>query len=111
MWTDLKYLFGLSINLEIASNNYAEYTAMVYALIMADLLGLKVVSIYTDSELVLTQVKGTAVCRNDILKQLLSRVHDLAFRFSNINLSFIEREYNTLADSLSKTAAEQTEHC
>jgi ribonuclease HI len=67
----MKFLFGMGFNLEIASNNYAEYSALLYSLVLSNILQLPSATIYTDSELILTQVKGTAMCRNDILKVLL----------------------------------------
>jgi len=48
------YLFGMSVCLDKVSNNYAEYSGMIYALVFSNLLELKSVNVYSDSELLVT---------------------------------------------------------
>jgi len=93
-----KFLFGVSMNLGNASNNYAEYCGMLYALIISNFFGQSATSIFSDSELVVTQVKGHAKVRNPILSTLVENIHDLLYSFRAVNLNYLERELNGTAD-------------
>ena len=71
-------------------------------MILSKVLGLKTINLLSDSELLVTQVKGTALCWDNVLKQLLEWIHEFVFQFDEINLNYIEREYNFVADYLSE---------
>jgi ribonuclease HI len=59
------------------TNNEAEYGAIIMGLTYLIALGVRNVTIRTDSQLVVKQVDGTYKCRKDTLKPLLERVHTL----------------------------------
>ena len=48
-----EFMFGMCIHLGISSNNYAEYSALMYTLIVSGILELKEIRVYSDSELVI----------------------------------------------------------
>jgi ribonuclease HI len=101
-----EFFFGVSLNLGIASNNYAEYTGLILAQLVFSMFKQKEVAIMTDSQLVVNQVKGIAKTRNFRLVELIKIVHTLAFQFRSMGLDYIERTNNTIADSLAKEASE-----
>lgn len=104
--TEREFLFGVSLNLGTASNNYAEYTGTILAQLIYSMFQQKEVSIMTDSQLVVNQVKGIAQTRNFRLVELIKVVHALAFKFNSMGLDYIERSSNTIADTLAKEASE-----
>lgn len=101
-----EFLFGICINLGIASNNYAEYSAFIFCLIYNYLLGQNRIRVYSDSELVVNQIKGNMKVRHPVLKRVIEQAHNLTLSFDEIHLNYIEREFNTAADAFAKEGAE-----
>ena len=64
-----------------ATNNEAEYCAIIMGLTYLIALSVNNVTIKTDSELVVKQVEGTYKCRKDTLKPLLERVRILKSKY------------------------------
>lgn len=93
---------------EQATNNVAEYTALIKALEKLLNLGLQdsEVEVRSDSELLVKQVNGVYKVRNPRLRPLYERVNGLLPRFKNIQMKWIQREENAEADDLSKRAYE-----
>jgi len=91
---------------EQATNNVAEYTALIKALEKALALGLEgsELEVRSDSRLLVQQVKGGYAVRASRLKPLHERVKGLLPRFKTVRLTWIEREENSEADALSKEA-------
>jgi ribonuclease HI len=87
------------------TNNMAEYIGMILAEIVLALLRKDSISIRTDSQLMVKQVKGTFRVRNVRLVSIVPIVHDLIKHFTEVDISWVRRDYNTMADLYSKKAA------
>jgi ribonuclease HI len=83
-----------------ATNNVAEYTALLMALEKASELGLRSVAVYSDSELMVKQFNGEYAVKNAELKGLHSEARSLARRFDSVTLAHIRRSENKRADQL-----------
>ena len=51
-------MFGMNLNLGIGTNNTSEYNAFILCLILSKILKLRKIAVYSDSELLVGQVKG-----------------------------------------------------
>lgn len=81
------------------TNNVAEYTAFIMALELAITHGIKHITIFGDSQLVIRQLTGKYKVRNYTLKQLHHESQQLMTRhFDTVALRFIPRKQNNLAD-------------
>ena len=87
-----------------ATNNQAEYRAVIAALEKALKLGAAEADIYLDSELVVKQVNGSYRVRNAALKPLYLKVKELAASFKDFRISHIPRQQNAEADALANKA-------
>ena len=87
-----------------ATNNIAEYKALVYALNEALNLKADEVIVHTDSELLFNQLRGTFKVKNENLKNLLDELHRLCKIFKKVEVKQIPREQNKEADQLAKNA-------
>lgn len=87
----------------IATNNIAEYTAVIRALEAAHQMGERRVHIKTDSQLVVRQLTGEYRVKDPELKQLKRRIDKLCFGLE-VQFEHIPREKNGEADALSKAA-------
>ena len=83
-----------------ATNNVAEYTALVRSLHDSIKLGAKSVQVYSDSELMVKQIKGEYRVKNPGLAPLFQQVSGLIARFDNFKIDHVHREKNKKADSL-----------
>src|SRR5204862_4092873 len=77
-----------------ATNNVAEYTALVHALARAAELGLKRLAIFSDSELMVKQMNGEYSVKNADLKELYDEARALRRRFETVSLSHVRRGDN-----------------
>lgn len=89
----------------IATNNTAEYNALIRGLEEALSLGIDEIEVYSDSELLIRQLKGVYKVRNQGLLPLYEKVLELLRKFKKYQLNHIGREENRLADSLAKEAS------
>jgi len=89
----------------LATNNIAEYSALIRALeFLKDKENLKI-NIFTDSELLVKQLKGLYKVKSKNLKNLYEKVISLLSLFE-YELHHIPREENKIADNLAKKAVE-----
>ena len=88
------------------TNNFAEYTGLIYALQEALIMGAKKVAVFTDSELVVKQVNGEYIVKDEDLKRLRKQVDHLSRGFEEITISHVDREENSSADKLANQAIE-----
>ncbi|KAL0462544.1 UNVERIFIED_CONTAM: hypothetical protein Slati_0142000 [Sesamum latifolium] len=88
-----------------ASNNEAEYEALVIGMRMAHETGVKHLLAYSDSQLVVKQVEGTYEAKEESMIQYLQQIADLKTKFHHFQIIQIPREENAKADSLSKLAS------
>jgi len=93
-----------------ATNNQAEYEALVQALQIAQKMdNIKSVECYLDSELIVKQLNGIYKTKSDNIKQLKLRVDFLMQSFEEISFHHIRREFNKIADKLVNIALDAVE--
>ncbi|MDD5438581.1 MAG: ribonuclease HI family protein [Candidatus Omnitrophica bacterium] len=95
-----KKLRELSKSIGTATNNVAEYTAVIYGLQEALFLRADEVDVYLDSELVAEQLGGTYRVKNEGLRPLFEQAVHLMQGFKKVNVKNIPRDKNTDADRL-----------
>lgn len=87
-----------------ATNNVAEYRAMLMALKAARAIGARSVRVYADSELVVRQVRGEYRVKSPDLIPLYEELMELVGGFRDFRVSHIPREKNRDADVLANEA-------
>ena len=87
-----------------ATNNEAEYEALLQGMAMVQKIGGKAMKVFSDSRLVVGQVKGELEARDVRMQEYLSQVMRLQSNFEFFNLTHIFRSGNTHADSLATLA-------
>lgn len=90
--------------LGIATNNIAEYEALVWGLENARALGVGELEVYADSELVVRQLTGEYRVRNAGLKPLYERAQSLMRTFDRVQVRYVPREENRAADQMANAA-------
>nr|GFA05928.1 reverse transcriptase domain-containing protein [Tanacetum cinerariifolium] len=93
-----------------ASNNEAEYEALVAGLWIATQMGVKNIQVNVDSKLVANQVLGTYVAKEDNMIRYLEIVKGLVSGFTTFSISQVPRSKNKQADALSKIASTSFAH-
>ena len=101
---DNKIIKEISQYIGEATNNIAEYTALIIALEEAKKLKASDLNIFTDSELMYKQIRGEYKLKNEKLKPLFDQVQKLAAGFKSIKLNHVLREKNKDADKLAVDA-------
>jgi ribonuclease H / adenosylcobalamin/alpha-ribazole phosphatase len=84
----------------VATNNVAEYSALVAGLERAVELGLDDVEVVADSELLVKQMRGEYRVKNDALRALSLEAAALARKLRRVEYRAVRREHNELADRL-----------
>ena len=87
-----------------ATNNVAEYTALIYALEEALLLKAKSLKINTDSQLLARQLNKIYKVKHAGIINLYNRAVHLLTGFEKVLIRHIPREENNLADNLATKA-------
>ncbi len=87
-----------------ATNNQAEYRAVIAALEKAIALGANQVEIYSDSELLVRQINGQYRVKKASLKPLYQRVKHLQNQLEGFTITHIPGEENTEAHNLANLA-------
>lgn len=93
--------------LGFATNNQAEYRALLAALHKADELGAHGVTCYLDSELIVKQLKGEYRVKDPELGRLFFQVQNLIKRFQSVSFHHVRREHNKEADALVNQALDE----
>ncbi|HZJ40889.1 MAG TPA: ribonuclease HI family protein [Candidatus Saccharimonadales bacterium] len=102
-----KVVAEISEYLGVATNNQAEYKALIAALKKAASLGASELECYLDSELVVKQLKREYKVKNKDLAPLFLEIHNLSFKFKQITYTHIPREQNQAADKLANEAMDK----
>jgi ribonuclease HI len=84
----------------VATNNVAEYRALIAGLERAVELALPEVEVVSDSELLVKQMTGVYRVKNEALRELSLEAAQLARRIGNVTYTAVRREHNELADRL-----------
>jgi len=87
-----------------ATNNQAEYRAVIAALEKAISLGADSVELNSDSELIVKQIKGQYRVKKETLRPLYENVMQLKSRLDNFRIRHVQRERNWEADKLANAA-------
>ncbi|KAK1679506.1 hypothetical protein QYE76_040354 [Lolium multiflorum] len=99
--TGEKGRYVLQIHFE-ATNNMAEYEALLHGLRIAKEIGIKHIICCGDPDLVAQQVAGTWNARNSVMAAYRDEVDEIAKYFLGYEVKYVRRDYNTAADMLSK---------
>ena len=94
----------ISESVGIATNNVAEYRALIRGLEEARALGTDTVEVYTDSELLTRQLSGQYGVHSPHLQPLYRRARALLRLFKSVTIHHIPRAQNQRADALAKAA-------
>jgi ribonuclease HI len=84
----------------VATNNVAEYSALIAGLEKALELAVPEVEVISDSELLVKQMTGEFRVKNAALRELSLEASQLARRLGNVSYRAVPREQNELADRL-----------
>ncbi len=90
-----------------ATNNVAEYTAVVEGLSLARELGARSVTLRSDSQLLVNQLTGRYRVKSPHLQPLHRRVRSLAAGFDGISFEHVPRERNAEADRLANEGVDR----
>ncbi|KAL0444230.1 UNVERIFIED_CONTAM: hypothetical protein Slati_2145700 [Sesamum latifolium] len=88
-----------------ASNNEAEYEALVRGMRMTHEAGARYLLAYSDSQLIVKQVVGTYEAKEESMIQYLQQIMELKTSFKHFQIIQIPREENIKVDCLSKLAS------
>jgi probable phosphoglycerate mutase len=84
----------------VATNNVAEYQALIAGLERAAQLGIEELEVISDSELLVKQMRGEYRVKNRGLIPLSIEAGQLARRVGSVRYTAVRREQNELADRL-----------
>jgi ribonuclease HI len=98
-WEQLKYVMQIHYK---ASNNGAEYEALIHGLRIAVSLGIKRLLAFGDSKVVIEQVNKDWDCVKDMMDAYCAEIRKLEGHFEVIEFQHVPRNNNVAADVLSK---------
>jgi ribonuclease H / adenosylcobalamin/alpha-ribazole phosphatase len=84
----------------VATNNVAEYRALIAGLEKAVEVGVRQLEVVSDSELLVKQMKGEYRIKNEALQELARQASRLARQIGRVRWTSVRREHNELADRL-----------
>jgi ribonuclease H / adenosylcobalamin/alpha-ribazole phosphatase len=84
----------------VATNNVAEYSALVAGLEKAVGIGVSELEVISDSELMVKQMRGEYRVKNEALRDLSAQASRLAGKLGSVSYKAVRREQNKLADQL-----------
>ena len=93
-----------------ATNNEAEYEALLVGMALVQRMVGKSIKLFSDSRLVVDQVRGEFEAKYERMQGYLSQVKFLQLKFDFFNLLHVPRSGNAHADSLAMLATSSTEH-
>ena len=91
-----------------ATNNVAEYRGLIAGLERALELGVDDLTVVSDSELMVKQMRGEYRIKNEALKNLAEEADRVAARLTRIRYTAVRREHNELADRLVNEALDRS---
>jgi len=100
-------------SLGIATNNYAEYQAIAFALEKTKALVGKAntkkyaLEIYLDSELAQKQLTGIYELKDEAIQKAFIQIWNLRIKFKSVQFIHIRREFNKQADALANQALDR----
>lgn len=104
-----RVLEEISESIGWATNNVAEYTALIRALERAQEMGARSVLVRSDSLLLVEQMRGVYRVKNEALRRLHARAQSAARAFEGVEYEHVRRERNKHADALANAAMDAAE--
>ena len=104
---DGKEVHTISKKIGIATNNEAEYQALIDGLNFCIDNSIKEIDVFLDSNLVVEQVNKNYKVKAENLKVLNSKVDELIQEFNFIKINHVYREENKRADQLANMALDK----
>ncbi|GJU13969.1 reverse transcriptase domain-containing protein [Tanacetum coccineum] len=105
----VEFTYAMRFRFE-ATNNEAEYEALIAGLRIAEQMGVKNLQANVDSRLVANQVNGSYVAKESGMVQYLEKVKGLTSNFKEFSIKQVPRSENKKADALSKIASTSFAH-
>ncbi|GJY06745.1 reverse transcriptase domain-containing protein [Tanacetum coccineum] len=105
----MEFTYALRFRFD-ATNNEAEYEALIAGLRIAEQMGVKNLQANVDSRLVANQVNGTYVAKEADMIRYLEKVKALTGSFKAFTIKQIPRSENKKADALSKISSTSFAH-
>jgi ribonuclease HI len=90
-----------------ATNNVAEYRALLLALERARALGCAEIEVYSDSELLVRQLQGRYQVKHPVLRALYTKARGRVAGFRRFQITHVPREENVEADALANRGIEE----
>ncbi|XP_073121874.1 uncharacterized protein [Henckelia pumila] len=88
-----------------ATNNEAEYEAFIMGIKLALSVGAKIMTIHSESQLIVSQVNGNYEAKEDKMFGYLTQVNELLSRLDSYDVKQMPRMENESADRLAKLAS------
>lgn len=101
---DGRVIYRLREGVGIATNNVAEYRAVILGMKFALKKGYKRITIKGDSMLVVMQIQGKWKIKSQNLAELCKEAKELKDKFQSFQISHVLREFNSEADALANQA-------
>ncbi|XP_058112160.1 uncharacterized protein LOC131255456 isoform X5 [Magnolia sinica] len=101
---DGSMVWRLREGLGIATNNFAEYKAMILGMKYAIKKGFKRIRVHGDSKLVCMQMQDLWQVKNQNMIDLCKEAKELQKKFLSFKISHIDREFNSEADAQANLA-------
>ena len=96
-----KVVIEKSLRLDFsATNNKAEYEALLEGMAMVQRMGGRSIKLFSDSRLVVSQVRGEFKAKDERMQGYLSQVKCMQSKFDSFDLLHVPRSGNAHADSL-----------
>ena len=92
-----------------ATNNVAEYRALIAGLTSAAEAGVDELEVVSDSELIVKQMRREYRVKNEALRTLSLEAAALARKIGRVTYTAVRREHNELADQLVNEALDRAE--
>ncbi|GJW70735.1 reverse transcriptase domain-containing protein [Tanacetum coccineum] len=105
----MEFTYALRFRFD-ATNNEAEYEALIAGLKIAEQMGVQNLQANVDSRLVANQVNGTYVAKENDMIRYLEKVKTLTGSFKVFSIKQVPRSENKKADALSKIASTSFAH-
>ena len=101
-------IIRISEPIGFATNNQAEYKALIKALEEAGKRNVKSIKIFSDSQLLVRQMNGTYKIKSKNILELYDQAVKLIGQLEDAQIMYISRQQNHEADKLAKEAAKMS---
>ncbi|GKE78023.1 reverse transcriptase domain-containing protein, partial [Tanacetum coccineum] len=106
---EVEFTYALRFKFK-ASNNEAEYEALLAGLRIAEKIGVKHIEAFVDSKLVANQINDLYHAIEETMQKYLSKAKELIAHFETFSIMQVPRSQNKQADALSKMASVSFAH-